>query len=859
MPRPPGRSAGQRFLRKSGFAFASAAAFGALFGALLYFRVPRAVWEEQGENLPSHLQARRWLEQLELRTYDWRGRELGRLSPPSKEVVIVGMDDETLARANASARLDLATQPWPREVMGGIAREMVEQGARVVLIDFLFSSLSPRACSSDIPAAYALEGLELDDDLRFRRLLDSVPGKTILAFSTQPQARKVAMPSLVKELALVDRVETRAQALELVRKVLATRRPAFSVPEGGKLAIWAGVESPDDARGLLSSLEVPVKGEPLLRARTRAESGYELDAADLVTHLAEVQVEGIDPANLPRVPALDHPASPLIGAASDYGSVVTRADVDGLVRGMPHLHYVVTRTGGRVLPSVPLAAAMRLAGSRRLVYRDGRLHIGDRFSFPMDERGFGLIRWNAPQSDGSRGSLATFVPAWTLIGSVSDRVAGVPVRPIRALKDKVVVFTNTSTQGNDFKPTPIGDVTPGGAILGQALANILSSDGIVRVAPRWDLLAAAVLALVGALLALALSGALRSALGALFYFASLLVVGAAYLAFAWWLFVAREQWIAVAGPLLAMGSTFLLATIHAIRTEREVRDFIFHVLGRSVSPEVARRVASDFSLIHPERREVTIYFSDLEGFTGISEEISPEQLIRLLEEYFAEMTRLVRATGGHLDKFIGDAVMALWNAPNPNEDHAALACESALRMQEALLRRQPEWEARYGHRIVARAGINTGEVVVGHVGSDLQAAYTAIGDAVNLASRLEGANKAYGTQILVGEQTVAKAGEDFVFREVDRVRVKGKMVPSRIFELIGRRGDSKVSAEALSRFEQALDLYHQRRFAEAAELFAACEAEHGDAVAAVYVARCRDYATCPPPPQWDGVYELTEK
>jgi adenylate cyclase len=817
------------------------------------------VWEEQGENLSYHLQARRWLEQLELRTYDWRARELGRLSKPSKEVVIVGMDDETLARANASVRLDLATQPWPREVMGGIVREMVDQGAQMVLVDFLFSSLSPRACSSDIPAAYGLEGLELDDDLRFRRLLDSVPGKTILAFSTQPQARKVVVPSLVKELALVDRVDTRAQALELVRKVLATRRPAFSVPEGKKVQIWAGVESRDDARGLLASLEVAAKGEPILRARTRAESGYEIDAADLVTALAEVHVEGIDPARLPRVPALDHPASPLIGAASDYGSVVTRADVDGLVRGMPHLHYVATRDGGRVLPSLPLAAAMRLAASRRLVYRDGRLHVGDRFSIPVDERGFGVIRWNAPQSDGSRGSLATFVSAWSLIGSVSDRVARIPVRPIRALKDRVVVFTNTSTQGNDFKPTPIGDVTPGGAILGQALANILSSDGIVRVASRWDLLAAAGMALIGALLALTVSGALRSALGALVYFASLLVVGAGYVAFAWWLFVAREHWIAIAGPLLAMGSTFLLTTIHAIRTEREVREFIFHVLGRSVSPEVARRVASDFSLIHPERREVTVYFSDLEGFTRISEQISPELLIRLLEEYFAEMTRLVRATGGHLDKFIGDAVMALWNAPNPSPNHAALACESALRMQEALARRVADWEVRYGHRIVARAGINTGEVVVGHVGSDLQAAYTAIGDAVNLASRLEGANKAYGTQILVGEQTVLNAREEFVFREVDRVRMRGKTVPTRVFELLGRSGDPAPRAKALLLFEQALALYHQRRFTEAGELFARCEAETEDSVAAVYVARCKQYAMSSPPPEWDGVYELTEK
>lgn len=857
MLRPPGSSAIRRFLRSSGFALASAAAFGALFGLLLYFRVPRAVYEEKAEDLPLHVQARRWVELLELRTYDWRARELGRLSHPSDEVVIVGLDDETLARANASARLDLATQPWPREIMGGIVREMVDQGAQLVLVDFLFSSLSPRACSSDIPSAYALEGLELDDDLRFRRLLDSAPGKSILAFSTQPQARKVVVPTLLKDLALVDRAASREEGWEVVRKVLSTRRPAFAVPDGERVQIWAGVESVDDARGLIASLSEGVEAEPVVRARTAAEMGFEVDAADLVIALSEVHVAGIDPAKLPKVPALDHPASPLIGTTSDYGSVVTRADVDGLVRGMPHLHYVASRDGGHVLPSAPLAAAMRLANTRRLEWRDGRLYIGDRFSVPMDEHGHSLIRWDAPESGGSRGPLSTFVPAWTVVGSVSDRVAGLPVRPIRALKGKTVVFTNTSTQGNDFKPTPIDDVTPGGAVLGQALANILRSEGVVRVAPKWDLVATLLMALAGAILALTVSSALRSGLGAILYFASLLVVAGAYTALAWFLFVNKQQWLSIAGPQLAMGSTFLLTTIHAIRSEREVREFIFSVLGRSVSPEVARRVANDFSLIRPERREVTVLFSDLEGFTGISEQMPPDELIELLEEYFAEMTRLVRDSGGHLDKFIGDAVMALWNAPTPKPDHAALACEAALRMRSALADRQAEWEARYGHKLVARAGINTGEVVVGHVGSDLQAAYTAIGDSVNLAARLESANKQYGTYVLVGEETVKRAGERFVFREVDRVRVKGKKVPTRVFELLARKGDAGAPGGP-GEFEQALAAYHQRRFAEAMDAFARC-AEKGDPVARVYAARCRDYLAAPPPENWDGVYELTQK
>ena len=203
--------------------------------------------------------------------------------------------------------------------------------------------------------------------------------------------------------------------------------------------------------------------------------------------------------------------------------------------------------------------------------------------------------------------------------------------------------------------------------------------------------------------------------------------------------------------------------------------------------------------------------------------------------------------------------MALWNAPTPNPRHASLGCESALRMRDEMLKRQPDWEKRFGVKLVARAGINTGEAVVGHVGSDLQAAYTAIGDSVNLSSRLEGANKAYGTFILAGEATVDRAREDFVFREVDRVRVKGKSVPTRIFELISRKGEADPRLELLGDFEAALELYHEGRFGLAGERFAQLASNFNDPVSAVYVARCRQYAATPPPAEWDGVYELKEK
>ncbi len=809
-----------------------------ILGALSWVRVPHAAEEEEASS--SLLDPARWLEELELQTYDWRVGELGRSSEPSRDVVMVAVDDETLARASASRQPGLATQPWPREVMGGIVNELAQQGASLVLVDFLFSYLSPTTCTTNLPQAYGLEGPELSDDLSFRALLDQVSGKSLLAFTRQLQERSFLASDLVQHLTLVDQLDAREATFEPLRQVLATRRMAFSIPDGPRYQVWAGVDSRDDAQQLLAAMASARASEPVLRPRTSSETAYQITPTDLLVALTEVEVEGLDPLDLPVIPALDHPASPLLGDKSAFGSVIATADVDGIIRRFPHLHAFVSRGKVHVLPSMPLAAAMRLAGTRKLVWREGLLHVGDRFSFPMDAHGYSLIRWDAPESDESRGSLASFVPVWRIVQDVSARLDGLPIRHPDTFKDRVVVLTDTSSNGRDFKATPIGEATPGGAVLGQALVNILRSQGIERVHPKWDLLAVGAMSLLGALLALSLSGALRAGRGALVYLAGLVIALGAWAWVTRYVFLEHGQWVAMAAPALGMTCSFVMTTIYGTRSERKVREFIFSVLGQSVSPEIARRVARDFSLIRPERREVTVYFADLEGFTRISEQLPPDELIRLLESYFAEMTRLVRGTGGHLDKFIGDAVMALWNAPTPNPRHASLACESALRMRDELLKRQPEWEQRFGVKLIARAAINTGDAVVGHVGSDLQAAYTAIGDSVNLASRLEGANKTYGTFILAGEATVERASEDFVFREVDRVQVKGRDVPTRIFELISRKGEADPRLELLGEYDAALALYREGRLAEAGDRFARLATQFDDPVSAFYVARCRE-------------------
>jgi adenylate cyclase len=218
------------------------------------------------------------------------------------------------------------------------------------------------------------------------------------------------------------------------------------------------------------------------------------------------------------------------------------------------------------------------------------------------------------------------------------------------------------------------------------------------------------------------------------------------------------------------------------------------------------------------------------------------------------MTRIVLEEQGTLDKFIGDAVMALFNAPLDVPDHATHACSAAVRMMDKLKELNQGFSARGMHNIDIGIGINTGPAVVGNMGADVRFDYTAIGDSVNLASRLEGLNKYYGSHILVSEDSRRQVTDGrFTFREVDRVKVKGKLHPVVIYELM------ISDFELLPRFEDALQKYRSRDFATARAIFEELYGEFGDGPSRLYLERCNEYITSPPPAEWDGVYTARSK
>ncbi len=293
------------------------------------------------------------------------------------------------------------------------------------------------------------------------------------------------------------------------------------------------------------------------------------------------------------------------------------------------------------------------------------------------------------------------------------------------------------------------------------------------------------------------------------------------------------------------------------------REFIKKTFKRYVAASVVDELIKDPSKANlgGERKDLTIFFSDLSGFTTLSENIAADVLVPLLNEYLGAMTDAIFAQEGTLDKYIGDAIVAFWGAPLSREDDAVRACRTALLNLEKLTSLWPDWERRGLPKLNMRIGIHTGPVVVGNIGSDAQMNYTVVGDTANTASRLESANKFYGTRILIGEATRLAAGDAIVAREIDCIAVMGKRLVIRIFELVDMAG--KVDARRLAAirlFDEALSAYRRQQWDVAEKGFEQVIAAMGDDKASrVFLERIKTFRVSPPAADWDGSFAMTEK
>lgn len=491
--------------------------------------------------------------------------------------------------------------------------------------------------------------------------------------------------------------------------------------------------------------------------------------------------------------------------------------------------------------AVPLSLAMLRARwpERPLVIRfadDGvdEIRFGDQ-AIPVDEDGQLLINY--------RGKART-LPHISVADLLAGRVA------VEKLRNKFILVgvTAAAVADVDIVVTPFGPMA-GVELQGNVLDNLLAGDFIAQ--PR--------VLIVGEMLAILL---FTSTLGlgmqwARGWAAAALWVGLLilYLVASQWYFLRVGLPLGIVYPLLAVSFAYSAASLQQYLTEERDKRKLRAALEMYVSRPLARLVSEqpDQLKLGGDRRDCTVLFLDIRDFTRLSEEIEVTLLVDVVNGFFAEMTDVIFSGDGMLDKYLGDGIMAIWGALIPQPDHAARACAAALRMIERLDEITPAWRERGWPALSVGIGLNSGPMAVGNMGSTQRLSYTAVGDHVNLGARLEDLTKFYRTRILASEAT-ASAAPNVVARELDVVRVKGRVHPVRVFEILGPVHEAARWQIGLDRFAAGLAHYRARRWQEALVEFRALVADDpNDGPARCYVHRCQRMLADPPPPDWDAI------
>ncbi len=514
------------------------------------------------------------------------------------------------------------------------------------------------------------------------------------------------------------------------------------------------------------------------------------------------------------------------------GFVTVPADDDGVVRAT---RFFRSETGEieRALPSFP-AAVMRLQGRPEII--------------PLDEPEY-LMRFSDARA------YAHYPVHDIFIGPLWEQNFGGGA----FFKGKTVFIGPAARQMQDAKPTPVGTIL-GVQIHAHALAALKSHD-FLKMSALWVRLT---LLVVFVLAAFALVLLLRKPLWAMLIILAVIALGiGAQLVF----FNVAALVVPMTVPLLGWGLCGFIGITYDYLLERKQKEAFRKAITRYFSPDMAEEILRDpddyYKALSGVNRTITLLFSDVRGFTSMSETAKPDELVAQLNEYLEKMVEVVFGHRGSIDKFIGDAVMAVWGRlRDPSDDkslreEALSAVSTAVRMREELAKLNTSWKARNIEELAFGIGIHQGEAIVGNIGSTTRMEFTAIGDTVNSAARLESATKQYGVDLIISDAVRERVHEQFVCRSADLVKVKGKLKPIEIFTVQGRKGECDMAVIEI--FEHAIRLFRAGRFTDAlAEFEKAGAAGLNDGLTSVYWERCKEMIATPPE-TWDGVWTMTKK
>jgi adenylate cyclase len=534
------------------------------------------------------------------------------------------------------------------------------------------------------------------------------------------------------------------------------------------------------------------------------------------------------------------PVEELARQAAVLCNVSLQPDPDGIFRKADLLSIF----DGKALPSLGLGVFLAAHPGATIEFRPGNLSVGGR-NIPTDKDGYTILRYRGPS-----GTHKIYSAAAVLQSEIQILNGEQPnIRDPNVFKDKYVIFGFSAPGLYDLRPSPISGVYPGVEIYATWLDNFLSGD-FIRQLPTWVIVTLLfIFSLICAVSLTYFKSASSNVIAIAVFITTpvLLSFGAYHQGF----------WLPLVVLEIAMVITIGLVLVINFATEGRQKRFIKNAFKHFLSPAVIEQL-----IAHPERlklggerRVLSIFFSDLQGFTSISENLDPETLIELLNDYLTAMSHIIHEEGGTIDKYEGDAIIAFWNAPLEIADHAVKAVRAALRCQARLAEMRPAFRKRIGTDMHMRIGINTGSAVVGNLGSHTRFDYTVIGDAVNLAARLEGANKQFGTFTMISQSTRDLIHEHFKTRELARLAVVGRNEPVTVYEPM-MSADYEARKDIFDTFNRGLILFYEGDVEHGEKVFAEIQAH--DSAAEAYAQKCQTLLSTELK-DWHGVWVMKTK
>jgi adenylate cyclase len=735
---------------------------------------------------------------LESRASDIHFRLRGPI-PPHPDVVVAEVDERSAQK--------YGLWPWPREITAKAIGQLHRAGVAAVGLDMIFTDQA----QDQVGSAYREMLHALDADLA----------------SAPPQL---------------------AENLSGYRNKLTLR--GSQSPDDALAAAFA--EAPEAVQGVIG---YGAEDASPFSPEVQKEQERILTPQVITTLSGESGRSTFPDVDLSRLPSFvqvsaQTPVTQIANTAKWLGHFNVRPDPDGSVRRIPLLVRLERPKG--LLPTFELrTAALYLGAEIQPVYNPdlGRL-AGVRL-----QRSGGKPSIRVPIEPTEPMTLINHVGPGTVFKRISlaDVVDG-NFKP-EELRGKAVLVGLTLVGEFDQIVTPFQDVAPGIYAHASMLSNILSGNFLNRPAE---------MRLVELLFILLSALALGRVLPRVNYTVKLVSIA---VALGGWLVLTHQLFVhgIVAATVVPAGSVLVtsfsvifLGYLSVDREKGQLRSAFQHYLNASVMEQMLER--PEMLKLGGDKKEMTVLFSDIRGFTTLSERMVPEMLVKFINSYLTPMTQIVFDEGGTLDKYIGDALMAFWGAPLDQPDHPLRACRAAVRFLAKLEELKLAWRDQNLPEFDIGVGINTGPMIVGNMGSDIRFDYTVMGDSVNLASRLEGTNKEYHTRILMSEATWLPVKDQVIARRLGAVRVKGKRKPVRIYELRALGQPSATDGQAIQTFEAAVDAFAEAKFDDAEALFKKTQALWpNDVPCGRYLEDIAVLKARPPGPGWDGVFTATTK